>query len=98
MQNNLRDVWGFNRISLGSPADPAVSVKAVVEALAVGAQDRGIDSSRPSDALDTSRDVIIDDVIFGVIGGLPRGTDWKIDNDTLYAVWGGMTLETLIAQ
>ncbi|NKS74644.1 hypothetical protein GS531_23080 [Rhodococcus hoagii] len=69
----------------------------VAKALAAGARDRGIDPNQASDQLDASRDVIIDDVIHGVVGGLRRGDAWTIEGDALYAVWDGMPLESLVA-
>lgn len=91
---DMNAVWGFNRIVTGGLTVPGTDQ--VLAALNAGAADRGIvDANRPSDALDASRDVIIDDVVHGIVGGLRRADDWAIENDTLYIVWDGMPLEQL---
>jgi hypothetical protein len=94
---DISDVWGFKRIVTGGLTTPGPDQ--VLAALSVGAADRGItETNRPSDALDASRDVIIDDVVFGIVGGLRRANDWIIENDTLYIVWDGMSLDQLRGQ
>ncbi|WP_301850429.1 hypothetical protein [Rhodococcus pyridinivorans] len=91
-----KEVWGFNTITTGG--FPGVPTDAQVwTALADGARERGIDPTQPSDALDASRDVIVDDVLRGVVGDLRRCGDWVIQGDTLFAVWDGMPLESLIS-
>ena len=94
---NMIDVWGFESIVTGGIAAPGPDQ--VMVALNAGARDRGIsNTTHPSDALDASRDVIIDDVVHGVIGGLRRGDHWSVDNGTLYIVWDGLPLGSIIGR
>lgn len=101
MQNNIVEVWGFSKIALGGAATAGGknwSPASFMEALGVGAQDRGIDPNVPSDALDASRDCIIDDVVFGVGSDRRPGAAWEIKDDTIYVVSEGMSLESLMEQ
>jgi hypothetical protein len=71
------DVWGFHSatsMALGGE-DPTV---AFMQAANAAARDRGIDPTKPSDALDLSRDCILDDAT--------TATDynWQIHAGTLY--------------
>lgn len=84
------EVWGFKKILIGGPEGAGKTVDEIAAAMSFEAKDRGIDPEQESDALDLSRDVILMDAIG------PKG-DWRIVDETLYVVYGGMELEQLIA-
>ncbi|NKS02609.1 hypothetical protein GS528_16705 [Rhodococcus hoagii] len=93
---NINESWGFRTVKTGT-ATGSPEPSEVWRALEAGARDRGVDPMVASDALDASRDVIVDDVRHGLVGGLRACQGWTIENNTLYAVWDGMPLETLVA-
>lgn len=70
------DVWGFGRIIAAGPEDGTDYIARVQKAMSAGAQDRGIAAHIPSDQLDMSRDLILDDFL--------GAADWLIDSGTLY--------------
>ncbi|MEB3023051.1 MULTISPECIES: hypothetical protein [Mycolicibacter] len=83
------DVWGFGKI-VAAGADPNGDyVARVQKAMAAGAADRGISPSEPSDALDASRNIILDEFL---------GGEWQIDSGTLYVAYDGFPLQTLITE
>lgn len=69
------DVWGFGKIIAAGPEVGANYIGRVQEAMNAGATDRGIAAHVPSDQLDMSRDLILEEFL---------GGDWLIDSGTLY--------------
>lgn len=76
------DVWGFGKIVAVGPEGSA-SIDDISRGMDFHARDRGIDPSQPSDALDMSRDIVLDDAVHGA------GADaWEIRDDVLYVATG----------
>lgn len=85
----IYDVWGFGKI-IAAGADSTVDYLARVQlAMAAGARDRGISPAEPSDALDASRNIILDEYL---------GGEWQIVAGTLYVAYDGFPLERLISE
>lgn len=58
----ILDVWGFSRVlAVTVSTDTRDLPNLFAQAFSREAKARGIDSSKPSDALDMSRDLILDD-------------------------------------
>lgn len=78
----VKDVWGFSE-SLAVNADINEFFKHVNDA----AKDRGIDAHVPSDALDMSRDIILDEA------AQKLGLEWEIVDDTIRLWPAGVTIK-----
>lgn len=80
--STVKDAWGFSE-SLAVNAD----VNEFFKAANAAALDRGIKPNEPSDALDLSRDVILDEAAQRL------GLEWEIVEDTIRLWPRGLTLD-----
>lgn len=75
------NAWGFTSVELATlEGDDTLTVDKLCERLNAFARERGIDPGRESDALDASRDLIVDEAT--ALGAF----DWEIVGDTL-RIW-----------
>lgn len=81
MKDKTRDILGFDKVLAAMPAHPTDAQHDYVHefgvALERAAADRGLSLKAPSDALDQSRDLVIDEAARALSAG------WEIRDDTL---------------
>ncbi|WP_100514373.1 hypothetical protein [Mycobacteroides abscessus] len=81
------EVWGFGKIVAAGPDSGINYIDRLSKAMNTQAAARGIAAHVPSDALDMSRDVILDEC---------GADEWRIEQGTLYATFGGLSVDELI--
>lgn len=88
--STVKDVWGFSTMEIAKPdTDTTDRIAEFCTAMNAAALDRGIKPNVPSDALDLSRDICLDEAAQSL------GLEWEIVGDTLRAWPVGVTIQWL---
>lgn len=80
----MLEVWGFSTILVASPQTTDDLPAKTMDSINNAARERGIHPGQPSDALDLSRDIIIDEAL--------APAPWSIVNNALCVAYGGAPL------
>lgn len=88
MAATMQEAWGFSTLTTATPDGSFEDVSSrFCKALGEAAKSRGIATHIPSDALDMSRDVMLDEAAQSI------GMQWQIVGDTLRLWPVGVTIE-----
>lgn len=88
-KHTAQEVYGFSSIVAAGRDEDRDFIRDILDGITAAAAERGIPITEPSDALDLSRDIILDEAV-GVTG------NWTIQDGTLFVAYDDVVLRALI--